>query len=285
MKNVLGKKVDSPKEYAPDILVAIDRDENRSIYQIDSSNLSFVGFDSWHAYEISFLTNGGVPVHLVAKIVYPANSKYIVESKSLKLYLNSLNMMKLGGTVAKASAKAKELITNDLAKLLSTNVTCYLFSDSPEADILKDFPAIESIVDLDSLSCEAYDEDLSLLETQNDSTAQKFSCSMLRSNCKITNQPDWGTVFVCIKGEQTIIPESFIRYIVSFRNENHFHEEVCEMIYKRLHDLLSPKELMVTCIYTRRGGIDICPSRASSADLLDSNLINSKVLTKKLINQ
>ena len=87
------------------------------------------------------------------------------------------------------------------------------------------------------------------------------------SNCRVTNQPDWGDVYIAINGKKQITKESLLQYIVSMRKENHFHEEICECIYKRLSDILEPKDLMVACLYTRRGGIDINPVRMSSDSL------------------
>ena len=97
---------------------------------------------------------------------------------------------------------------------------------------------------------------------------ERWRSHSLRSNCRVTNQPDWGDVYVHIKGDKAVTPESLLQYIVSMRKENHFHEEICECIYKRLWDLLQPEELFVACLYTRRGGIDINPVRASSWETL-----------------
>ena len=108
----------------------------------------------------------------------------------------------------------------------------------------------------------------------------------LRSNCRVTNQPDWGDIYVHIKGRKTITPESLMQYIVSMRKENHFHEEICECVYKRLWELLSPSELVVSCLYTRRGGIDINPIRASNSDLLYTHAITDAYrLTSKTMRQ
>jgi TonB-dependent SusC/RagA subfamily outer membrane receptor len=96
----------------------------------------------------------------------------------------------------------------------------------------------------------------------------KWRSHSLRSNCRVTNQPDWGDVYIHIAGHRTVSPESLLQYIVSMRKENHFHEEICECIYKRLWDMLTPQELMVSCLYTRRGGIDINPEDIESVNIL-----------------
>jgi 7-cyano-7-deazaguanine reductase len=128
---------------------------------------------------------------------------------------------------------------------------------------------------------------LELVEIENvevvTSTA-RYHSSLLKSNCRVTSQPDWGDVYIMIKGHQQVTPESLLKYIVSFRDECHFHEEICETIYKRLHDILSPEQLCVTCLYARRGGIDINPVRATdltlihdeARDLGDENVMHVK---------
>ena len=113
----------------------------------------------------------------------------------------------------------------------------------------------------------------------------KVGSHLLRSNCKITKQPDWGSVFIRLKAERLPAPMSLLRYIVSLRAENHFHEEICEMIYKRLHDLFQPEILSVSCLYTRRGGIDICPSRANRVEYLPEAIHDPEVLSRRLLRQ
>jgi 7-cyano-7-deazaguanine reductase len=140
------------------------------------------------------------------------------------------------------------------------------------------------------LKFNSYNEDPALLKVvdANPASDTRYHTSSLRSNCRVTNQPDWGDVYVYIKGEKAITPDSFLQYIVSMRKENHFHEEICECIYKRLYDLLSPDELFVTCLYTRRGGIDINPIRASSEQVLKEEahiLYNHEVVCNKTMRQ
>ena len=130
--------------------------------------------------------------------------------------------------------------------------------------------ALEEIVDVASIEFDHYNEDPDIIKlgVNEDYRDIKYQSKSLRSNCRVTNQPDWGDIFIHIKGDRIPTPESLLQYIVSMRKENHFHEEICECVYKRLHDLCGPEELMVACLYTRRGGIDINPVRASSIQLL-----------------
>lgn len=276
----LGNSVVYTDQYDAGLLVPIERVHNRVKYGIDNADLPFVGYDTWNAYEVSFLLENGFPVSCVAKIVYPADSEFIVESKSIKLYLNSFNMTKFTGTVDEASQTVKELIAFDLSALLKTDVKVYLHFEernSPVWDKYSDdrFLELEEIVDIESLQITQFTEtpDTLVEETNPEYTnVLRVHTSSLRSNCRITNQPDWGDAYIHIEGEHVPTAESLMQYIVSFRKESHFHEEICEMIYKRLWDKFQPEKLMVTCIYLRRGGIDICPARASHSDLLSSSL-------------
>jgi len=118
-----------------------------------------------------------------------------------------------------------------------------------------------------------------------DSKTQRFHSALLKSNCRVTSQPDWGDVYIYYKGKYEINKVSLLQYIVSFRDECHFHEEICETIYNSLWKKLQPEELHVMCLYTRRGGIDICPQRASHEHLLHKGLANHKRLHIKTPRQ
>ena len=283
---VLGKKIDTPQEYAPEILVPIPRSWNRTLYNIPDKPPLFYGYDTWHAYEIGFLTEKGLPVTGLLKIVYPSNSTCIVESKSLKLYLNSINMTFYGKSKAEGIQTVCNIIKSDLNKLLNCTIDLHFYENSPEEinKVFSDFPVLENSIRTDELSFNSFKESPELLKSSENKTL-KIASHLLRSNCKVTHQPDWGSVFIYLEGETTPELSSLLQYLVSFRNEYHFHEEICEMIYKRLLDKFSPKKLMVTCIYTRRGGIDICPSRASHPELLPKNLCTASSLTEKLLRQ
>jgi 7-cyano-7-deazaguanine reductase len=284
---LLGKKTEYPKEYAPEILVPVPRSENREKYSIDSPSKIFTGYDVWHAYEAGFLTQKGLPVTGLLKIVYPSNSVYIVESKSLKLYLNSFNMSRYGTTREDGIAEFCTRIQKDLSKLLTTKVKINFISKFPDniGNDFEDYKVLEEVTNIEELEFIEFDENPSLLVPDNNEGKIKFASHLLRSNCKVTHQPDWGSAFIFMEGEAIPTPESLLSYLISFRNENHFHEEICEMIYKRLWDTFSPRKLMVSCIYTRRGGIDICPVRASNTALLPSALCSVNNTTIRLLRQ
>ena len=294
---VLGKKVDYKFEYNPDVLVAVPRIENRTKYNIDETNLPFKGYDVWNCYEVSTLTTKGKPINLVGKIVYPCNSKYIVESKSLKLYLNSFNMTKMGNDINDTITNLTNTIVKDLSNKLQTNVKVKLFTEQVYEKtnpyiVFKDYTDIESIVDSNNINFSHYKEMPDIIQIEENkfkTNIIKISSNTLRSLCKITSQPDWGNVYINIKlnNSKTVNLKSLVEYLVSFRNENHFHEEITEMIYKRLFDKFQPfiETLVVGTIYVRRGGIDICPIRSLTEADIDNNFINENIICKKKYRQ
>ncbi|MCG8581862.1 MAG: NADPH-dependent 7-cyano-7-deazaguanine reductase QueF [Bacteroidales bacterium] len=283
----LGKQVEYPQHYAPEMLVAVPRHFNREQYQLDETKLPFIGLDVWHAYELSFLTKKGLPVTGLLKIVYQATNKAIVESKSLKLYLNSFNMHHFGDTANEGLNEVLTTIKKDLNQLLETDVRLGFFNHGKykSAYDFSDYIVLEDSTNADHIEFSHYNEAPELLKATGKGGELKAASHLLRSNCKITNQPDWGSCFIHIKGETLPDEKDLLQYLVSIRNENHFHEEICEMIYKRLWDIFSPNELAVSCIYTRRGGIDICPLRVSHEYLLPNELVNPVVLSEKLLRQ
>lgn len=275
------------------LLVPVPRVLNRTQYDIDETNLPFVGVDVWNAYEFSALTNNGFPVVGHVKLVYGASSENIVESKSLKLYLNSFNMCKLGDLPSQVIDTAKKIIETDLCEILGPTVSAHIFipieTNNAKDPVQGQFKNLDNLNTMD-MQFDKYNESPDLLTsvTHDSNKVTAVYSSNLRSNCRVTNQPDWGDVYIYMLGKETVSPESILQYLVSMRNENHFHEEICECIYKRLHSKFNPDELFVTCLYTRRGGIDINPVRASSSYLLINHakyLIDAHMYTKKMWRQ
>ncbi len=250
----------TPDEVDPSLLVGVPRVLNRTAYEINEEDLPFDGFDTWNCYEFSTLSNNGFPVSGLLRIVYASDSPNIVESKSLKLYLNSFNMMKNGDTTDEILINIEQRIYDDLSKCLGTESVdvCLMFEDGiTRKPIEGDFVLVEKFVDPTTITFDQFNESPDTLQVvDSDGYPKLWRSSVLRSNCRVTNQPDWGDVYIAIKGDKTVTPESLLQYIVSMRKENHFHEEICECIYKRLQDLINPDELFVACLYTRRGGID-----------------------------
>mgnify|MGYP000085364055 FL=1 len=292
-KNVskhLGQTSEYRTTYDPSLLVREPRQSNRTHLGIKDNNLPFHGNDTWNAYEISALTNNGLPVVGIAKIVYPCDSEYIVESKSIKLYFNSFNMTKLGDTAEDVLDEIGKMAAADLSALLETKVLVKVHSNARALGEINIFTAKEewmhsenctpSYITLEDdypvkdIKFSVYTETPELLEEIEDAPSEKvyYHSALLKSNCRVTSQPDWGDVYIYIKGKNTVDPISLLQYIVSFRDECHFHEEICEAIYKRLMDAIDPDELSVRCLYARRGGIDINPERASHKKLLHHTL-------------
>ena len=279
----LGQTSQYKDQYDSNLLVREPRSNNRKHLDISDDDLPFVGYDTWNAYEVSGLTNGGLPVAGVAKIVYPCDSKYIVESKSIKLYFNSFNMFKCGTSQESVLEFISLHASDDLSKLLETHVEVHVIPSNIKAsgDPLfsrKGYTTLEEVLDpqlLTDMNVETYTETPDLLELEDlpeggiVTSWSKFHSGLLKSNCRVTSQPDWGDVWIAIKGQNHVTPESMLKYIISFRDECHFHEEICETIYKRLHDILLPEKLVVTCLYARRGGIDINPVRANDQSSID----------------
>ena len=261
----LGKQTKGSITYDPSLLVAIPRFENREKYQIFDNELPFDGWDVWHCYEFSVLTENNLPITRVLKLKYSAESKYIVESKSLKLYLNSFNMTNIGENSEQCLLKCKELIQKDLNKKLQTEVyVSFLDEKSFKNTIFSDYTNILNSCNEQEIRIENFNESPQLLKINNikETKENRLYFDSLRSNCRVTHQPDFGDIFIYYKSQKHIEESSLVKYLVSFRNEYHFHEECCEMIFKRLSDILNPEdELMVCALYTRRGGIDISPVR------------------------
>lgn len=277
----LGQTSEYKDQYDPSLLVNEPRSNNRKHLDLSDDTLPFVGYDTWNAYEVSGLTNNGLPVAGVAKVVYPCDSKYIVESKSIKLYFNSFNMFRCGDQPVDVLDFIDQKATEDLSALLETTVHVHTQPANfiAKGDAVLDrynYRTIESIYsqeELSEMTLNTYSESPELLEMEDSSEEVKseevrWHSSLLKSNCRVTSQPDWGDVYIMYKGQTHVTSDSLLKYIVSFRDECHFHEEICETIYKRMHDVLSPEELVVTCLYARRGGIDINPVRASNNALI-----------------
>ena len=262
----LGKSTDGSNTYDSSLLVAVPRQENREQYGISEGKLPFEGYDVWHCYEFSALTMNNLPVTRVLKLKYSCKSSYIVESKSLKLYLNSFNMTNFGDDTNSCLADCKAVIEKDLSEKLKTDVEVnFLDEYSKKDEIFSGYVDIISFVDEKSIEIADYKENpelLKILQTYEKDGEYFLRFGSLRSNCRVTHQPDFGDVYIYYKSKKLIDYASLVKYLVSFRSEYHFHEECCEMIFKRLYDLLEEDdELMVAALYTRRGGIDITPVR------------------------
>lgn len=249
----LGKKVTYKDQYDPSILFPINREERRHNYT------KMYGADVWTCFEVSYLLQSGLPQFMVLRIVNPADSVNIFESKSLKLYLNSFNNTKFD-----SKKQVIETIKKDLDALTGGNVTVVEMKTFTQKEPVPT-QLLENQVKLSDQEF-TYNYDPTLLKAVEVSEPVNdfFVSNLLRSNCEITNQPDWARIQICYQGKKQIDKESLLRYIVSYRKHQEFHEPTCERIYQDLFKILEPETLTVQCNYTRRGGIDINPIRSSN---------------------
>ena len=275
-------------QYNPDLLVKIPRNLNREGYGLTGEE--FKGVDTWNCYEVSAITTKGQPVAGMLKIVCPSDSEFHVESKSIKLYLNSFNMTKIGDTAADCIVGIEARVKRDLDELLETDTVISFYQAYNEADFLnfQGYSDLSDLTNLDNVDFKSFKSDSNQLEEgyePENGDEIRFSSNLLRSNCRVTNQPDWGDVFIYMKGKKLPLPESLAKYIVSHRTVSHFHEEICEMIYAHLSERFNPERLMVACLYTRRGGIDINPIRASHSFLIPAFFTNPAYAISKTLRQ
>jgi 7-cyano-7-deazaguanine reductase len=285
----LGKQThDYDLSYTPDLLVPIERSINREAYKITDSD--FVGYDVWHNYECSFQLDSGYPLTLVGKLVIPSDSKFFIESKSMKLYFFSLHMKRFGATIEEAISNYEDLVEKDISEKIQAPVEFKVFKEETiGANPFSNYSNLYlSFKDIDSLKIESqdfntYKETPDLLEQDIGMDSVSIVFRNFRSNCRVTHQPDFANTFIKILGKNVPTKESLVKYLVSFRNEFHFHEEVTEQIYKVLKDKYNPELLLVCNLFTRRGGIDICPFRCNQD--LGLGLGNVTVLTEPTIYQ
>lgn len=275
----LGKRVSGSENYDPSLLVAIPREENRKQYNLQNDKLPFCGWDIWHAYEFSAITENGIPVTRLIKLKYSCNSEFLVESKSLKLYLNSFNMSRFGQNIEECLKICKSKIEKDLSEKLQTEVRInFIDNKTQKVQIFQNFQNIMQFVNEKDITVEKFKEAPEVLQTKENEETKEYYLTFdsLRSNCRVTHQPDFGDMFLYYKSKKHITEKSLVKYLSSFRSEYHFHEECCEMIFKRLSDILNKGDKLLVCaLYTRRGGIDICPSRwTKNCKIKDVEILN-----------
>ena len=222
------------------------------------------------------------------KIVCPSDSEFHVESKSIKLYLNSFNMTKIGASAADCISGIEARVKRDLDELLETSTTVSFYASEFETEPLSfsdSYQDLSDLTNLDDIDFTAFKSDASQLEISIKTGEISVRSNLLRSNCRVTNQPDWGDVFIYMNGNDLPTPESLAKYIVSHRTVSHFHEEICEMIFAHLIERFKPEQLMVSCLYTRRGGIDINPIRATHKMLIPEFFTNPNYTIRKTLRQ
>lgn len=250
----LGREVAYPSRYDPSLLFPIARSQGRAALGIEPDAPPFAGHDRWHAYELGWLDARGKPVAATATFTVPADSPNLVESKSLKLYLNSLN----GERFADADA-VRTRIAEDLSGAAGAPVSAAF-----------GLPPLEAATGSESI--DACEIDIADYAPPNpghlviDAAAladETLHSGLLKSNCPVTGQPDWASVRIAYRGPR-IDRAGLLRYLVSFREHAEFHEQCVERIFVDVLAHCRPEALSVEARYTRRGGLDINPWRATA---------------------
>lgn len=260
MELPLGKTVEYRDTFDPTLLFPIERAAAREKNGIPNPPL-FEGVDIWRAFELSWLNEAGVPKVAIAKISYSGLSPKIVESKSLKLFLNSFNNF-----VFRSEQDVVVAITEHLSKILDVEVQVELLLPKAWNQDSLAIPQGDSIDDLEvpkGLTFKEPEEGTlreSTLKENNSVVRETVYSNLLRSLCPVTGQPDWGTLVVSYHGKK-LNRGALLSSLIEHRNFQGFHEECCEKYFTLLDKALEPSELTVGCFYTRRGGIDINPIR------------------------
>lgn len=247
----LGQSVDYPRAYDASLLFAIAREQGRAALGIHA-DLPFVGTDRWHAYELGWLDAGGKPCVATARIEVPADSPQLIESKSLKLYLNSFNAERVASpdalrarVVADLSACAGAMVHVDWG-LPPVAADASIDIDAQVLDITDYGPPNATHLSADAQA----------------TVGETLRSDLLKSNCPVTGQPDWASVRIAYRGPR-IDRAGLLRYLVSYREHCEFHEQCVERIFIDVLRRCRPQSLLVQARYTRRGGLDINPWRAT----------------------
>jgi len=261
----LGQKTEYISQYQPSLLQPVPRQLNRDDLSL-SDQLPFTGCDLWNLYELSWLNSKGKPIVAVAEVKVCATSVNLIESKSFKLYLNSFNQTRFSSTT-----EVTETLQRDLAHCAQGPVEVVMFDDLDTApsQITKITGTCIDHLDID---VDGYEFNADLLKSaaeSNEIVDEVVYSHLLKSNCLVTNQPDWGSVYIAYQGNK-IDQEALLRYLISFRQHNEFHEQCVERIFTDIMHFCKPEQLTVYARYTRRGGLDINPFRTNCGAKVDN---------------
>jgi len=253
---LLGKSTPPVDRYAPELLYPIARREGRERLGLPDP-VPFHGADLWHAYELSWLDSHGMPASRVARFVFPASSPAIVESKSLKLYLNSLNNHCVPSEVA-----LQEMLARDLAAACGAAVQVALVA--PDDPSLSGSRLSGRCMDTAAPDAVADEPDAALIRAGDEVVEERLYSHLLRSLCPVTGQPDWASVWLQYRGP-VLQRGALLGYLLSFRRHREFHEQCVERMFRDIMASAAPEELTIQAFYTRRGGLDINPLRSTDA--------------------
>lgn len=255
----LGKTTDYRDTYDASLLQGVPRSLNRDPLGLKADNLPFHGADIWTLYELSWLNANGLPQVAVGQVELDYASLNLVESKSFKLYLNSFNQTRFASW-----DEVRSTLQRDLSACAQGAVSVTLYRvDELEGQPVAHFAGL--CIDDQDIAIDNYEFDAALLTdaASDDVVEETLVSHLLKSNCLITHQPDWGSVQIHYRGGQ-IDREKLLRYLVSFRHHNEFHEQCVERIFTDIQRFCQPESLSVYARYTRRGGLDINPWRSNT---------------------
>ncbi|GGW73026.1 NADPH-dependent 7-cyano-7-deazaguanine reductase QueF [Alteromonas halophila] len=252
----LGKTVAYESEYNPSLLQGVPRSLSRDTLGLSTRTLPFDGSDIWTGYELSWLNKKGKPQVAILECQVPVTSPNLIESKSFKLYLNSFNQ-----SAFRDAAAVSKVIEQDLSRCADAPVHVQVIEPSAFSS-LKMVELSGTVIDDEDIEVNQYQPDASLLKTTDSHADETLVSHLLKSNCLITSQPDWASIQIRYKGPQ-IERSALLKYLVSFRQHNEFHEQCVERIFCDLLRHCRPDKLTVNARYTRRGGLDINPFRSN----------------------
>lgn len=263
----LGRRTDYIDQYTPALLCPVPRRDAREVLDLDPEALPFHGMDYWNAYELSWLDGRGKPVVMVGEFSVPCNSRNLVESKSLKLYLNSFANSRFNSVAA-----VRSLMEKDLSDCAGGPVDVRLRTlDNVAAD-----PWLEisgDCVDRIDIEIDSAVEDIRLLTDQGPERTETLYSHLLRSLCPVTGQPDWATLVVRYTGAP-ISQVTLLRYVIALRSHQGFHEQIIEQVFTDILQQCQPRQLSVYGRFTRRGGLDINPFRSN----FEESALNRRVV-------
>ncbi|WP_292987662.1 NADPH-dependent 7-cyano-7-deazaguanine reductase QueF [Pantoea sp.] len=254
----LGKPTAYHDQYDNSLLQSVPRSLNREPLGLFPDSLPFTGSDIWTLYELSWLNSKGLPQVAVGEVVLDAQSRNLIESKSFKLYLNSFNQTRFADW-----GEVRQTLERDLSACAEGEVRVALFRlNEIEGQPIGHFEGY--CIDEQDIAIEDYRFNADYLAdaTGSEIVSETLVSHLLKSNCLITNQPDWGSVMIRYTGPR-IDREALLRYLVSFRQHNEFHEQCVERIFNDVMRFCHPEALTVYARYTRRGGLDINPWRTN----------------------
>ncbi|QSP94116.1 NADPH-dependent 7-cyano-7-deazaguanine reductase QueF [Marinobacter salinisoli] len=255
----LGKASEYPERYDPGLLFPVARDENRRRIGLSDGRWPWFGEDVWQAWELSWLRPNGVPQVAWAEIHFPAASPAIIESKSLKLYLNSFNQ-----SVFSSAQQVEDTIVRDLSSACGAAVHVTMNSVDSSAEAVGRPDGYE-LIDDEPVTEIGYEYRPDALTAGGPEVTERLCSHLLKSNCPVTGQPDWATVLISYTGPK-IDRSGLLEYIVGFRQKQDFHEHCVETLFTDLMARCQPARLTVCARYTRRGGLDINPWRSTEPE-------------------